>query len=347
MQQEQSFRSKLVTRRTYNRPINDDGSEFETWFDTCNRVIRHQRWLWERAKGESLTDNEERELNKLLELMLARKCSVSGRTLWLGGTDTAKKYEASMFNCAGLMTETVYDVVDTIWLLMQGCGVGFKAVVGTLTGFRKHHNIQIVRSSRQNKGNPDNVEFIQDGVWTIRVGDSAKAWSKAAGKLIVGKKDVDTIVLDFSEIRPAGTRLKGYGWVSSGDSQICTAFEAIAKILNKRVDQLLTKMDILDIENWLGTILSSRRSAEIALLDYGTEGWEEFVDAKKDWWLHDNGHRQQSNNSLLFEEKPSREELVDIFDRMIAAGGSEPGFINGKEARRRAPWFKIVNPCAM
>jgi ribonucleoside-triphosphate reductase len=31
---------------------------------------------------------------------------------------------------------------------------------------------------------------------------------------------------------------------------------------------------------------------------------------------------------------------------MVSSGGSEPGFINGEAASRRAPWFKGVNPCA-
>ena len=90
-----------------------------------------------------------------------------------------------------------------------------------------------------------------------------------------------TLILDFSEIRPAGNRLKGYGWISSGDEQIAKAFKAIAKILSDRADQLLTRMDILDIVNWLGTILSSRRSAQIALFEYGQPEWEEFAAAKK------------------------------------------------------------------
>jgi len=251
-----------------------------------------------------------------------------------------------MFNCSGLVTETVYDVVDSIWLLMQGCGVGFKGKQGTLTGFRKKHEVVVVRSVRTDKGKEDNSETVENGVWTIRVGDSARAWAKAAGKLLVGKHDAEKVVLDFSEIRPAGERLKGYGWISSGDEQIAKAFTSIADLLNKRSDQLLSRMDILDLENWLGTILSSRRSAEIALYDYGSEGWEEFVNAKKDYWLHGNDHRQQSNNSLLFNSTPSRSELSDIFSRMVAAGGSEPGFINAVEAERRAPWFQTLNPCA-
>jgi len=120
---------------------------------------------------------------------------------------------------------------------------------------------------------------------------------------------------------------------------------AIANILNGRADSLLTRMDILDIINHLGTILSSRRSAEIALFDYGQPEWEEFAVAKKDWWLYNNSHRQQSNNSLVFKEKPLKADLQKIFDLMLEAGGSEPGFINEVEALRRAPWFKGANPC--
>jgi len=342
----QSFRSKVVTRRTYNRPLNAEGTLFETWSQTVGRVIEHQQWLWERALDRELREEELAELEELRGLMLVRKTSLSGRTLWLGGTDTAKKYEASMFNCSGLVSETVYDIVDSIWLLMQGCGVGFKGKQGTLTGFRKKHEVVVIRSTRKDKGAEDNTETVDNGVWTIKVGDSAKAWCKAVGKMLVGKHNVDKIVLDFSEVRPAGERLKGYGWISSGDEQVAKAFTAIADLLNKKSDQLLSRMDILDLENWLGTILSSRRSAEIALYDYGSEGWEDFVNAKKDYWLHGNDHRQQSNNSLLFHRTPSRAELGDIFSRMVAAGGSEPGFINAVEAERRAPWFQTLNPCA-
>jgi ribonucleoside-triphosphate reductase len=344
-----STRAQVITRRTYNRPTSDDGKQFETWQETVARVIDHQEWLWQRAAGRDLTDVEYGELYDLEQLMLDRKVAMSGRTLWLGGTDVAKTREASQFNCSFTHVETVYDVVDCLWLLLQGCGVGFKPIVGTLNGFSKPiKNIRVVRSVRTAKGgNEHNVEtFDQETkTWTIQVGDSAEAWAKSIGKLIAGKYAADTLVLDFSQLRPAGERLKGYGWISSGDSAISTAYVAIANILNGRADSLLTRMDILDIVNHLGTILSSRRSAEIALFDYGQPEWEEFAVAKKDWWLYNNSHRQQSNNSLVFKEKPLKADLQKIFDLMLEAGGSEPGFINEVEALRRAPWFKGANPC--
>jgi adenosylcobalamin-dependent ribonucleoside-triphosphate reductase len=305
--------------------------------------------LWERAVDRELNDKEYAELYDLEQLMLDRKVSMSGRTLWLGGTSVAKNREASQFNCSFTEVETVYDVVDVLWLLLQGCGVGFKPVVGTLNGFSKPiKNIKVVRSTRTEKGgNEENVEYWEPDTktWTIQVGDSAEAWAKSVGKLLAGKYPADTLVLDFSQLRPAGERLKGYGWISSGDEAISVAYTAIATILNGRADSLLTRMDILDIVNHLGTILSSRRSAEIALFDYGQPEWEEFAVAKKDWWLYGNSHRQQSNNSLVFQEKPSKQDLEKIFQLMLEAGGSEPGFINAVEARRRAPWFKGANPC--
>lgn len=343
---EQSLRSKLITRRTYNRPLNDEGTVFETFEQTVDRVIGHQKWLWERSGGPIDWVKAE-ELDELRSLMLERKVLMSGRTLWLGGTEVAKRREASQFNCSFTNVESVYDIVDVLWLLMQGCGVGFRPIIGQLTGFTKPiRELQIIRSTRTGKGgNQHNTETFEDGVWTIKVGDSAEAWAKSIGKLAAHRFPADKLVLDFSEIRPAGERLKGYGWISSGDASLVTAYTAIFNILNKRSDSLLTRIDILDLVNWLGTVLSSRRSAEIALFEYGEAEWEEFAVAKKDWWVN-NVQRAQSNNSLLFKHKPLREELRSIFDLMVESGGSEPGFINGEAASKRAPWFKGVNPCA-
>lgn len=342
-------RALATSLRTYHRPIREGDDRLETWEQVVERVVSHQRWLWERSLGRALNEAQEDELEEVRALILGRYIAPSGRTLWLGGTELGRVRESSMFNCSYTHVETVYDMVDVLWLLLQGCGVGFRPIIGTLNGFRRPlQEIRVIRSNRTEKGGVQhNLETFdpETAVWTIKVGDSAIAWAKAIGKLVAGKFPARTLVLDFSEIRPAGTRLKGYGWISSGDEQIAKAFKAIARILSNRADQLLTRMDILDIVNWLGTILSSRRSAQIALFEYGQPEWEEFALAKKEWWLTGNAQRQQSNNSLLFRKKPSRQELERIFQMMVESGGSEPGFINAEEAERRAPWFKGCNPC--
>ena len=179
MQKKPSIRAEIITRRTYCRPLNKEGTKFETWGMVVERVLGHQKWLWERAAGLPLTEYQEVELKELGDLLLNRKASVSGRTLWMGGTEVSKRREISQFNCSATKVETVYDIVDCVWLLLNGCGVGFKPVVGTLNGFMKPiKDIETIRSIRTDKGGSEENEETWEPItktWTIRIGDSAEA----------------------------------------------------------------------------------------------------------------------------------------------------------------------------
>lgn len=364
-----STRAQVITRRTYNRPLNEEGTEFETWKQTVDRVIDHQRFLWERAKTHNLipdvalhnivreskdwaalTEKEEAELQELKSLLFDRKVAVAGRTLWLGGTDIARRREASMFNCSFTNVETVYDIVDVFWLLLQGCGVGFRPVSGSLTGFRKYiPELEIIRSvNSTTKGEENNLETWDNvtKTWTIRVGDSAEAWAKSIGKLLAGKFAAQKLVLDFSQIRKPGVRLKNYGWLSQGDVGLAKAYTKVYEILNAKADSLLSEIDILDIVNLLGTVLSTRRSAQIAVLDDHSPVIYDFAEAKYNIWENGNSHRAQSNNSIIFWKKPSYEELTAWFQKINKGGNGEPGLINGQQLRARAPWAVGMNPCA-
>ena len=483
-----STRAQIIYRRSYSRPLNEDSTEFEQWPQTIERVIRHQAWLWERAKGMNLDKKEREELDELKQLMLERKGYVSGRTLWLGGTEISRTRESCNFNClkkstkfitingvksfedfedgnevtvwthkgqwkkavvrcygkqklyniefsrnfgtptivsatldhrwllhdgtettklcvgdklarpisvfndwswdeaepivrainpdveedvwcleveddhsftlangivtgncSNLSIKTVFDIVDALWLLLQGAGVGFTPITGILNGFIKPiPEIEVIRSTRTFKGGAErNTEtwLSNSKTWILQVGDSAKAWAKVVGKLVAGKYPAKRLVLDLSQIRPAGERLRGYGWISSGDEQLSKALLGICSVLNKAAGRLLTEIDILDVMNWLGSVLSSRRSAELALLPHSSKHWREFAVAKKDHFEH-NPQRSQSNNSLVLYEKPSKSQLFEIFDLMLESGGSEPGLVNGEAALRRAPYFRGLNPCS-
>lgn len=335
-----SIRADIVAARTYQRP-REDGS-YESWSDVATRCIQHQRWLWERH-GKV----DEEELTELHHLLLTRKALLAGRTLWLGGTELIKNRQIASFNCSALKVETVHDLVDSFWLLLNGAGVGFIPVVGTLNGFSRFiPEVEVIRSHRKTKGGrAGNKETLEDGVWTLSLGDSGEAWAKSIGKLLAGKNNARKLVLDFSEIRPAGSRLAGYGWISAGDNVVAEEYPKIVKILNRRAGQLLTHIDILDIVNHIGVIQTGRRGAEIALYPYEQEGWYEFAAAKKDYWTTGNNQRSQSNNSLIFKEKPSLQEIRNILDLMVEAGGSEPGILNEVAMRKRAPWAIATNPC--
>lgn len=368
-----SARARILERRTYLRPLDEDGLDFETPDQMLDRVIGHQRWLWERAKGGmkkvkrefankftgetqlvtvdefvpgKLTKVEEAELAELRRLMELRLVSVSGRVKWMGGTDLVKQRASGAFNCSFTLVNIPADLVDVFWLLLQGCGVGFKPVPGMLTGFSPTvQNVEIIASRRTKKGGEeDNTETFEDGVWTIKIGDSAKAWAKALGKIMAGKFPAHTIRIDLSELRPGGKRLKGYGWLSSGWKPLADALRAICKLMIDRAGQYLSAIDIGDIVNWLGTVLSSRRSAQIWLLDDFDPMIEEFIDAKVDRWNKGQGQREQSNNTILFWSRPPRWRVVELLNRILDYG--DPGFANAAHAKRRAPEFEGLNPCA-
>lgn len=364
-----STRAEVVTRRTYCRPLNEEGTEFETWTQVVDRVISHQRWLWERAlthktmpemplhditedmyEWVDLSTEQEEELSELRQLILDRKVSPAGRTLWLGGTDIGKKIELSQFNCCFVTVRTIHDMVDFFWGLLNGAGVTGLAEVGTLTGFRKKiPELQIIRTTRgpYDKGPEDNYEHwdAHNSTWTIEVGDSAVAWAKSIGKLLAGKYPAKKLVLDFSRIRGPGARLRNYGWLSQSDTGLAKAYKEIFDILNGKADSLLTEIDIGDIINLLGTVLSTRRAAEALLMHKENPRWKEFANAKKGMWENGKSHRSQSNNSLLFNSKPTKAELADIFEMINTGGNGEPGFVNVKHMLSRAPWAKGLNPC--
>ena len=180
-----SLRAQILTRRTYNRVLNEEGTAFESWAQTIDRVIEHQRWLWKRQMRRALNKTQEAELEELRGLLLARKVGVAGRTLWLGGTEISREREACQFNCAHLEIQTVDDMVDALWLLLQGCGVGVTPKSGGISGFTQPIlDIQIIRSTRTAKGGRDNNLETWDPetkIWTISVGDSAEGWAKSVG----------------------------------------------------------------------------------------------------------------------------------------------------------------------
>lgn len=350
-----SVRAQFTHRRTYLRPLDEDGTRFETVNQAADRVLGHQVWLWEKQLGRPLNGAEWDEITELAGLMEQKKVSMSGRVKWMGGTDLVKERAAGAFNCSFSVAYTPADLVDIFWLLLNGCGVGFKPVKGLLSGFPSSiKTVEIIPSERTERGGAEASEEIIDienGVWTIKFGDSAKGWAKAIGMLFGEKPRVHTLRLDFSELRPGGKRLRGYGWISSGWRPLAEAMKKIAHILQQAANRPLTLGEIIDVVNLLGTVLSSRRSAQLCLIETDATTLDElfnelhwYIEFKTNRWEKGQGQREQSNNSIGFRQKPSRAVIVELLRRILPTG--EPGFVNVEQARKRAPEMEGLNPCA-
>lgn len=93
-----------------------------------------------------------------------------------------------------------------------------------------------------------------------------------------------------------------------------------------------------------------RRTAEIMFIDSDDMDTQ---NAKNNLYTQDEGgswvmnraisHRTMSNNSIIYEKKPTREFLHEHFLKMRMSG--EPGIVNAESARKRRPDFIGTNPC--
>lgn len=173
--------------------------------------------------------------------------------------------------------------------------------------------------------------------------------------------ELDYILINYDNVRPAGERLKTFGGFASGHIAIKTMFEKIYQIFQRKNKdnnlkwQTIKPIDCLD----MGTIIAenvvsggTRRSAEIVFCD---KDEIEVIEAKQNIFHQDeNGnwksndrllHRMLSNNTVFYDSRPSREQLKKQFEMIRVSG--EPSFGNMAEMKRRRSDVQGGNPSTL
>ena len=195
-------------KRTYARPL-ENGDTEEFW-ETCRRVVegvyniqkihcRNLRLPWNEPKAQ-------RSAQEMFERMWSFKWLPPGRGLWTMGTDMVmEKGSACLNNCAFVSTEEI-DVdfaapfVFLMDMSMLGVGVG-----GDTKGSEKI-KIQVPRYTDE----PYVVEDSREG-WVDLI--------KVILNSFVGKGYYPAKI-DYSQVRPKGAIIKGFGGTASGLSLI-------------------------------------------------------------------------------------------------------------------------------
>ena len=338
--------AKLVYYRTYSRWLPEEGRR-ETWKETCARAVEYNC---------SLAPTSAYEAQRLFDNMFNLKQFISGRSLWIGGSEASKKTKLANFNCSFVVIDSIKSLCDLFYLLMVGTGVGVRILpsdVNELPRFRQnvilHH--QYNKHSTKQKGR-ENTHVETDGdMCIIHIGDSKEGWVDALKAYLLCLVEPDGpshIMLDYTEIRVKGATLSKFGGTASGYESIMDMFTKIHEVIQRGkysslpVNGKLRPIHCLDICNLIGqnvVVGGVRRTAEIAIIDPHDE---ECVHAK-DNIQPGMEHRYMSNNSIFQEEKPSREKIHELFNSIRNSG--EPGIINVAEAKRRRSDFAGVNPC--
>ena len=279
----------VTYKRTYSRLLSErdpSATGNEEWFQTCRRVIEGmfdmQKTHVTRLGLEWSDSKSQKTAKDAYDRLFHLKWTPPGRGLWMMGTKfVEERTAAGLFNCAFRSTRELSTKGGYIfsWMmdaLMVGIGVGFDTLgAETLT----------VRSPKYE----EDIHVISD---------SREGWVNSVKLLLNGfLLGAQVPKFDYSLIRPAGQPIKGFGGTSAGAGPLIELHDSLTNLLSAREGDLLTSVDIVDIENLIGRCVVSgnvRRSAALAL---GSHDDMDYLTMKDDEekLLH---HRWGSNNSF-------------------------------------------------
>ena len=351
---------EFVYYRTYSRwLINEKRREY--WWETVRRAVEYNCNLVEGTTRE--------EAEKLYQNTFHLKQFLSGRTLWLGGTEIANEYGTGNYNCAFCIIDDFDKFKELFYLLMIGTGVGFRVLKNDVMKMPKiRTNVNVLHEyyyplPENERQDHTSLEFNQDSA-KITVGDSKEGWTQALDfffSLLYSHsyQKITEIVMNYNNVRPKGERLKRFGGTASGHESLKIMFEKFSSVISKlgreenKIFCKLRPIHCLDICNIIGenvVVGGVRRTAEVGIIDANDE---ECKSAKADLyymnemteWVENKSisHRKMSNNSIFYDTKPTREQLKWQITQMKHNG--EPGFINAAAAKKKRKDFEGVNPC--
>lgn len=313
------FRNPLgefVYYRTYSRWIEGEKRR-ETWIETVERYVSFMK----ENLGDKLKDSEYSEIR---EYVLAQKSMPSMRLMQFAGP-AARKTNVCAYNCSFIAPSKLEDFAEIMYISMCGTGVGFSV---------ESQNVESLPQIKMQTGRklPTHV-----------VADSKEGWCDALNIGIKAWFNGDDVDFDYSQVRPAGARLKIFGGKASGPEPLRQLMDFARGKIFKKQGRRLSTIDVHDIICKIGEIVvvgGVRRSALISLSDLDDEMMR---DAKKgQFWLSE-GQRVLANNSAVYNTKPSTIEFMDEWLALMKSGSGERGIFNRGGLLKTLPKRRIEN----
>ncbi len=344
----------VVFQRTYARWIPAEQRK-ETWTECVRRVLEGNFNIIEDDASAT-----QEEMEKAFDHMWHMRWLPPGRGLWISGTDHAKRNGSALNNCYFVSVRPeAYDpagppkasfpFVFAMDMLMLGGGVGGSVTRENVRKFgkvKKPVNLVVVCDPRHANVKELESEGIppRDKDYTyIRVKDSRRGWTDALRVVVdahfkKGPYDY-TLVLDVSDVRKAGDRIKGFGGTSAGPGPLVQLLRKVNELLNARVGKMMGTETASDVFNLIGKCVVAgnvRRSAEILV---GDADDKTFRDLKLDQDAL-MSHRWASNNSVVVDDTFNDYESIA---KAIGANG-EPGIVNLERMRNYGRYIDGETP---
>ena len=307
--------SEFVYYRSYAKWIEAEGRR-ETWIETVDRYISFM-------KGKIGNKLKESEYKEIREAILKQESMPSMRLMQFSGI-AAERTNVCAYNCSFIAPSAFQDFAEILYILMCGTGVGFSV---------ESKNIQALPQIK-----------IQTGkrLPSYVIPDTKEGWADALAKGMetwFGGEDVE---FDFSQLRPAGARLKTFGGKSSGPQPLIDLLGFTRERILRRQGRHLRNIDAHDIICKIGECVVSggvRRSALISLSDLDDI---EMRDAKVGQFWVNEGQRMLANNSAVYNTKPTETEFLREWIALMESGAGERGIFNRGSLYKTLPERRLV-----
>jgi len=301
---------EFVFYRTYSRRIGP--GKKETFLLSLKRVVegcyeiqrRHCRRLhipWDLHKAQD-------SAQEMFDRMWQFKFLPPGRGLWMMGTPFMfERGSAALNNCGFVST---YDQIESdpaepfcflMDMSMLGVGVGFDT--------KGANRISV------NKPDGKHVKYT--------IADSREGWVDSVRNLIWSytiRPEIGCLEFDYSDIRPAGTPIRGFGGKASGPSILMELHDLLRDHLERKVNETLGSVDIVDLMNYIGRCVVAgnvRRTAEIA---FGEADDFDYCSMKNPLNYLQNGEKEQFSSvaAAIYGQGRSNGTTLDFADTNIA-----------------------------
>ncbi len=292
---------EFVYLRSYSKWIPEEGRR-ETWIETVDRYISFMR----ENLGTKLTEKEYAEVR---EAILKQEVMPSMRLMQFSG-EAARRSNVCAYNCSYIAPSKLRDFAEIMYVSMCGTGAGFSV---------ESQNIQALPQIKYQTGEKLGAHVVAD---------SAEGWCDALTLGLTTWYDGKDISFDFSQVRPAGARLKTMGGKASGPEPLVSLLAFARERIIGRQGRRLRNIDAHDLICKIGECVVAggvRRSAMISLSDLDDT---DLRDAKKGQFFMSDPQRSVSNNSAVYSEKPDNEEFMDEWVALMKSQSGERGIFN-------------------
>jgi ribonucleoside-diphosphate reductase alpha chain len=320
---------EFVYLRSYSRWLDEEGRR-ETWIETVGRYVDFMK----ENLGGKLTDAEYEEVRQAI---LKQEAMPSMRLFQFAGK-AARKNNITAYNCSFIAPSKLEDFAEIMFLSMSGAGVGF-SVESQNVG-----ELPLIKKQTGKKLDAFTVPDSKEG-WGDALTLGLKAWYDG--------KDVE---FDYSELRPAGARLKTMGGQSSGPEPLRQLLDFARKKILSKQGKRLSNIDVHDIICKVGLCVVAggvRRSAMISLSDLDDK---EMRNAKIGQFWNTESQRVMANNTAVYNEKPTSEQFLEEWLALVKSQTGERGIFNRGSLAKQMPARRVellgdrittagMNPC--